>query len=526
MSTVAALAIDLGTSGPKAAVVNLEGEILATGHVLVKTNFLPDGGAEQDPDAVWAAVKSASAQAVSGSGLPAGDIRAVICSSQYSSIVPVDADGRHTMNMITWHDSRGAAGRLRKLRGFSGSLDRPHELLTWLLRHGLPPIGSGNDSLSHMRWVKFAQPELYERTATFLEPMDYVTMRFTGRRTANQCTAFMLLTMNNRTLTAAGHDARLVRYARIDEEKLPEIVPLDAIVGTVLPDVASELGLSSEAQVVTGVNDTQVGGLATGAFAGSHAGISIGSTSVMITHVPFKRTDVRHAILSMPSPVPGTYFVMAENGTGGAGLAHFLDEFVFVDDMFGRLSNENGFTALAQAVDSVTPGSNGLLYLPWLSGSIAPAADPRMRGGFLNLGLQTTRRHMVRAVLEGIALNLRWLRGPVERFAKRPCTHFRFYGGGAESDAWSQIMADVLGSPVHQLAQPRYATCRGGALLAFERLGLVEFDEFESRIPVRRVYEPRADVRETYDVLFQQFVAAFKRNRRIFRALGPLSASG
>jgi xylulokinase len=148
-----------------------------------------------------------------------------------------------------------------------------------------------------------------------------------------------------------------------------------------------------------------------------------------------------------------------------------------------------------------------------------------MRGGFLNLSLTTTRAHMARAVLEGVALNLRWLRGPVEKFVKHPFSHFVYYGGGAESDAWSQIMADVLGSPVHQMDEPQYATCLGAAMLAFERLGLLRFDEFESRIPIRRVYEPDPATREIYDARYKQFVAAFKRTRPIFRALNQSKGS-
>jgi xylulokinase len=160
-----------------------------------------------------------------------------------------------------------------------------------------------------------------------------------------------------------------------------------------------------------------------------------------------------------------------------------------------------------------------VLFLPWLGGSMAPCADGRMRGGFLNVGLATTQAQLARAVLEGVALNLRWLRRPVEKFAKRRFSHFVVYGGGAASDAWSQILADVLGTPVHQLEDPQFVTCRGMALLAFQRLGLLAFEDFEGRIPVRRVYEPNRAHERLYDARFEQFVAAFRRNRPVFRAL-------
>ena len=516
------LAIDLGTSGPKAAVVSSAGEIRSTGRATVTSHFFAGGGAEQEPDAVWEASKQACKDALSGSDVSPKDIVAVICSSQYSSIVPVDASGRPTMNMILWLDQRGAKKRLKRLNGYPARADGPLALLRWLRVHGMPPLGSGAESLSHIRWVKYACPEIYERTAKFLEPMDYLTLRFTGRMTANQCTAFMYMLTDNRRLNVTGYHPGLLRLSGLDEEKLPELLPVNAIVGNVLPDVAAELGLRTETRVVTALNDTQSGGMAGYAFMGNHAAMSVGSTSVIITHVDFKKTDARHAILSMPSPVENTYFVMAENGVAGGALEHFLENLVFADDSFGKLSETERFEALGRAIADVRPGSEGVLFLPWMAGSIAPAADARMRGGFLNLSMKTTRSHMARAVLEGVALNLRWLRNPVERFAKRRFSHFLYYGGGAESDAWSQIMADVLGSPVHQMARPQYATCLGNALLAFERLGRLSFDDFPGLVPIKRVYEPREENRAVYDALFEQFTSAFKNNRPIFRALNTI----
>jgi xylulokinase len=512
------LAVDLGTSGPKAAVVSLQGRIVSTGRARVNTIFLPEGGAEQDPESVWGAVKDACGTALKTAGVESRKVLAVICSSQYSSVVPVDADGRSTMNMVVWLDQRASKRRLQRLAGYPRISDTPVRLLQWVRIHGLPPIESAI-SLQHMRWIRFARPEVYESTATFLEPMDYVAMRLTGRRAANQCTAFMFLVTDNRSLNVTEYDPKLLEYSLLDADKLPELLPLDAIVGTVLPDVASELGLSPDTRVVTGLNDTQSGGMGTFAFSGDHAGISVGSTSVMITHVGFKRTDVRQSILSMPSPVPDTYFVMAENGIAGGALEHFLENLIYARDHFGELRAEDRFGLLGRAVAESPPGSEGVLFLPWMNGTIAPAAESRMRGGFLNLGMKTTRSHMARAVLEGVALNQRWVRGAVERFAKRSISHFLYQGGGAESDAWSQIMADVLGAPVHQIENPQYVPCLGGGLLAFERLGLLGFDEFERRVPIRRVYEPNHANRSVYDDLFGQFVKTFRRVRPIFRTL-------
>jgi xylulokinase len=517
-SSPCVLAIDLGTSGPKVAIVSLQGELLATGRSAVETLRLPDGGVEQDPEAVWSATKSACRSALSSSPVPPDHVVAVICSSQYSSIVPVDAAGRPTGNMVLWLDKRGATRALRGRAGFPRFADSPPQLLNWLRLHGLPPV-AGGISLTHVRHFKYARPEVYARTAKFLEPMDYLTLRLTGRATANQCTAFMYLATDNRRLDATDYHPGLLRQSLVDRDKLPDLVPLDAVVGRLQPAVADELGLSPRTEVVTGLNDTQAGGMGTAAFAGDHAAISVGSTSVMITHVPFKRTDIRHAILSVPSPVPDTYFVMAENGTGGNTLEHFLEHLVYPRDAFGQLTAPDRFELLQRAIGEAPPGSGGVLFLPWLGGSMAPAADDHMRGGFLNVGLATTREQFARSVLEGVALNLRWLRGPVERFAKRSFSHFVFYGGAAASDAWAQIMADVLDAPVRQAKHPQYVTCLGAGLLAFQRLGLLGFDDFAARIPIEREYEPNPANRALYAHLADRFVDAFRRTQPLFRAL-------
>jgi len=513
------LAIDLGTSAAKAAVVSLQGKVPGASRVPVGTIHLPGEGAEQDPEAVWNAVQTAGREALGRSGVAARDVRAVICASQYSSVVPVGADGRPVMNMMLWLDRRGATARLRRLPGFPRGADSPLRLLEWLRVHGLPPVAAGI-TLAHLRYIRYARPDVYERTEKFLEPTDYVTLRLTGRSTANQCSAFMFLMTDNRRLDASDYDARLVRYAGIDRDKLPELVPVDSIVGPVLPEVARELGLSPDTPVVTGLNDTQAGGMGTAAFAGGHAAISLGSTSVMITHVARKRTDVRHAILSMPSPVPDTYFVMAENGAGGGGLDHLLDVIDPPGASTGDAAAADRYARLERAVEQVPPGSGGVLYLPWLGGSMAPCADGRMRGGFLNVDLATTRPQLERAMLEGIALNLRWLKGPVERFAGgRGFSHFVLYGGGAASDAWSQILADVLDRPVQQAERPQYVAAVGAGLLAFQRLGLLGFDDFASRLSIRREYQPDPGNRVLYAARAAQLVEAFRRTRPLFRAL-------
>ena len=511
------LAIDLGTSNVKTAVVRQDGSLVATGTSSLDTILTDDGGAEQNAELVWQSVLDAAEQALSSLDDRA-QVQGVACTSQYSSVVPVDATGRPTANMVLWMDKRGTPDRLKELNGGRGMRPNPVQLLRWLQIHAVPPLDSGADTLTHMRWLRLARPSVYEETATFLEPMDFVTMRLTGRHVSNRCSAFMMLLTDNRSAEST-YNPTLLRWSGIDNDKLPELVAVDEPVGPLLPKVAARLKLSPTTLVFPGINDTQAGGVGTHAFAGDHVGISIGTTGVCITHVDFKKTDVRNSMATMPSPIRGKNFVIAEAGASGKAVEHFLEQLVFANDSFGRSTLSEKFAALERAIEQTEPGSDGLLFFPWLTGSVTPVEDAHVRGGFLNISLRTTREHMARAVLEGVALNLRWVLDRVERFAKRRSSHVLFYGGGALSSIWSQILADVLKIPVHQVRDPQYAPSRGIALLGFHRLGALPLEELQHSVPIAAIYEPRRELGPLYDAMFKQLVRVFRKNRRVFRSL-------
>jgi len=260
--------------------------------------------------------------------------------------------------------------------------------------------------------------------------------------------------------------------------------------------------------------------VAAGAFSGSHAGLALGTTSVIVTHLDKKKLNPLRSLFTMPSPIGTKHLLSAENGVAGVAVDYFLDNVVYPDDHFTTpASVDDRYQAFNDAAAAASPGASGVLFLPWLRGSLAPQADGKIRGGFLNIGLDTTRNDLARAVLEGVALNLRWLQGPVEKFLDRSISHYVFYGGGARSDLWAQVMADVLGKPVHQLADAGFANSLGTAMFAFERLGIVEAAEVSKRVEVHAVYEPDAATRARYDDLAGIFADAFKRIRPILHRL-------
>lgn len=477
------LAIDLGTGGPKVAVVDATGSTLAWSARPVVTTMLPPDGAVQDPHAMWAAVVEATRATVAAWGGDVRSLRAVAVTSQFMSTVPVDAEGLPVGPCIMWMDGRGGADNLALLN------DRSFPM--WIDRHGLIPLPSGADGLGHIAVLRREYPEAFARATSFVEPMDYINARLTGRVCATQNTAFPFATVDNRTWGAVQHDPDLVAAAGVDPDRLPPLVPLTGFIGEVTSTAAEQLGLAVGTPVTTGTIDSVTSAVGSGALTERDGSIMIGTTAVMVSHIDAKRGDVGSGLIGLPSPVPERYFVMAENGLGGRALEWFLRSVVYPDDAFatGTLPDD-AYARAEAAAASVAAGSDGALFLPWLLGSIAPAPSDDARAAFVGLGLQHTRAHLARAVFEGVALNLAWLLPHMEEFIGHRLPFVRFGGGGAQSDLWAQILADALGIPVHQLDDPRTMNARGAAFLAFAELGTLSLDDVPSLLRVRAVRDP------------------------------------
>lgn len=515
------LAIDLGSGGPKAAVVSESGQIRASASEKVALNLLPNGGVEQDPMEWWAGIKRAAKKAINESGVAPENITAVSCDSQYFVIVPVDNKGEPLMNAIHWLDSRGAPYNTSLIRGFINIEGYGiTKLLRWIRLTGLAPSKSGIDSVGHILFLKHECPDIYRNTWKFLEPMDFIAMRLTGRCAASQETMIPFMAVDNRTWGVTDYHEGLLRLAELDREKLPDLVTNKDFVGPLLPEVAHELGLMPSTRVIAGSNDTNASAIGSGSVRDFDGLIYIGTSLVLTCHLPFKKTDIFHAITTMPSPLADRYLLFAQQGTGGKALEFYLNTMVYGQDEFstGPMPGDLYLRANSMASDSPA-GSGGVIFMPWLNGTITPEENGTVRGGFFNLSLSTNRAHMTRAVMESIAFNNRWTSEVAEKFIGKPFKCFRFAGGGALSELWAQIHADVLGVPIHQVDDPTRTTLRGTAMLAINRLGLRRVDEIPGLVKIRKIYEPNPANKAVYDKLFRQYRQLFIRNKKIFKAL-------
>lgn len=498
------LAVDLGTGGPKVGLVSLDGSLVAFEHQRVTTRALPDGGAEQDAEEWWRLITEGARRALAGVDRTA--VVAVAVTGQWASRVPVDERGLPVGPCVMWMDTRGRAHSKALIGGPAAGL-APRKALTWIRRSGGVPSPAGADPLSHVLYLERDRPELARAARWFLEPVDYLTMRFSGVAAATPASMLAAWLTDNRAIDGEpAYDDTLVRLAGIDPSKLPPLRRTGSVAGPLLPEVADALGLARDVQVVTGIPDLHGATVGSGAVGLYEPHLSISTTGWISCPVPKKKTDALHSMASVPGVGDGRYVVANSIDTAGVCLE-------WAAGVLGTTIEQLLVEARASA-----PGAGGVVFTPWLGGTRSPAEDRGARAAWQNASLASSRGDLARAVLEGVALHGRWLHDAVEKFAGRRLEPIRVIGGGARSDLWCQIHADVLDRRIERVADPASAILRGAGLFAAVSLG---HSDAARAVEVDAAFEPAAGDRAVYDSLYREFPRLHKRQRGLSSRLRP-----
>jgi xylulokinase len=223
---------------------------------------------------------------------------------------------------------------------------------------------------------------------------------------------------------------------------------------------------------------------------------------------------------SIPCAVPGRYLLTALQATAGGNLTFLRDNILYhKDELLQEADVPDIFKVLDQIADRVPAGANGVMYTPWIWGERAPVEDRTLRAGLHNLSLNNTREDIIRAFLEGIAFNTCWLLPPVEKFLGRKVNSINIVGGGAQSDVWCQIFADVMNVAIKQVTDPIYANARGAAWIAAVGLGEIQFSEIPHLVQFKRKYQPQSQHRALYDEKFEVFKQLYKQMKGVYKRL-------
>ncbi|OQY03122.1 MAG: xylulose kinase [Bacteroidetes bacterium 4572_117] len=520
METKLILAIDLGTSGPKVTLFTVTGEYIDDDFAHTGYTLLPSGGAEQDPEEWWQAIKIASQNLLKRNKDKIADIEAVSITGQWSGTVAVDKNGQHLMNAINWMDSRGAeqvkkiTDGLIKIEGYGVS-----KVYHWLRRTGGIPMQAGKDPIAHILFIKENLPDIYEKTYKFLEPKDFLNLKLTGEFISTYDTMVLHWVTDNRDINNIKYSDKLISLSGIDGNKLPKMVDASEVIGTLSKKAATELGLPEKTKVIAGTPDINSAAIGSGAIDQKHAHIYIGTSSWLASYIPFKKTDIFHNIGALPSALKGKYLITNEQETAGECINYLRDNVFFHKDGLNTVAPDDYYERINQLAGESPAGSNKLIFTPWLYGERSPIEDNFVRGGFFNLSLQHNRRDMIRAVFEGVAYNNRWLLKYVEKIAGNQFEYINFIGGGARSDLWSQILADVLQREIRQIERPLLANARGAAFLASIGLGYMKVGDISEKTKVKTSYQPNLKNKSLYDALFKEYLNIYKKNKGIYRRL-------
>ncbi|HQZ84045.1 MAG TPA: FGGY-family carbohydrate kinase [Actinomycetota bacterium] len=530
------LAIDLGNGGPKVAAVALDGSILGTGFRAVSVEIGLDGTATQDAVewsvALVEAVASATSNAIRDAGLELANLRAVGITGQWGSTVPVGADGEPVGPVLLWADTR-ARRHARSIVGGPISVAgfAPQKVLPWVRLTGGAPSPSGADPTGHSMLLQHELAEVGQRCRWLMEPVDYLAFRLTGKPVATPASMILSWLTDNRPGTAFGYHADLVRRARRDPRLLPELVPTGSVQGPLLASRAAELGLPAGVPVVTGIPDLHAAIVGSGAVRPYDSHLAISTTAWLSARVPFKKTDVLHSIATVPGLDPDFPLIGNNLETGGAALSWLREQIIAPAD--GLAGGGSGIGAQGAAPPAAAPtyeeltelaarvpaGSEGVIFTPWLAGERTPVEDKNLRGTWLNMSLRTDRSALVRSVLEGVALNVRWMFGYYQKFLGRPVPRIRIMGGGARSPLWCSIIASTLRVEVEQVSDPMHAQLRGTALWARVCLGEITLQQAAGMVAVAETFAPDPQDSLVYEELFKEYRRLYGTLKGTYRRL-------
>ena len=500
MSARYIIAHDVGTGGNKAVLVDTEGTIHASAFQPYPVHYPRPDWAEQDPEDWWNAVVTTTRQVLARSDTAPRDVLAMVYTTQLLGIVPMGEDRQPLRRAIIWLDGRAPEQAERIMRRFLGRR---------IFATAAGAELSGKDGLPKLLWLKENEPDTYERMTSFLDVNGYLTYRATGEMAFEwSCASAFCLDLKKKDWMWW-----LIRYIGLDKAKFPPLVRSTDRVGGLTAEAAQECGLLEGTPIFGGGGDAPAAAVGSGAVGEGEGHIYLG-TSGWVGVVTHKTPTGRHGVVTIHSADPGKALLFSEMETAGACLKWIADEFYRHEQADPAIPNV--YALMDQDVETIPPGSDFLVCTPWMYGERSPVADTWVRSTFFNLSADHTREHMLRAVYEGVAYNLRWMIDIVEKYFGFPLPALRVIGGGALGAPWMQIIADVTGRRVETVAQPQEAGAVGAALTAAVGLGLYpDFEALKHVVRVEQEFEPQACNAETYDCLYGTY-------RRIYGCLQKL----
>ena len=478
------IAHDLGTTGNKASLHHPDGRLTDAVTVNYPAHFAAGGIAEQDPEDWWGAVVSATRSLMEKSGATAESISGIVISGQMMGAVLLGADDRPVRPAIIWADTRSSA-QYHQLLDALGDDDAYN-----ILGHRLNPTYS----LEKIMWVRDNEPDVWSRVRRVCVAKDYVALRISGRLATDRSDASGT---NAYDQQAGTWSTDLLAAANLPVELFPEILEATDVLGAVTAEAAGALGLREGTPIVMGGGDGPLAAVGAGVVSpedGAYVSLGTSSWISFVTDVPVLDPSLR--TFTFNNVVPGTFIPTATMQAGGASIQWF-------SEILNPDPTSKDTAALIDEASSDVD-TEGLIFLPYLLGERSPLWEPSARGAFIGLARHHTRAHMMRAVMEGVAYNLLTCICAF-RDSGHPIDRITAVSGGAQSDTFLQVLADVWGIPVLRRNIVDEANSLGAAVTGAVGLGLADFSAARSLSDIAGEFIPNHALTQSHQERYALF---------------------
>jgi xylulokinase len=497
------LAHDLGTSGNKATLFAVDGRLVGSTTAAYDTHYFNVNWAEQNPGDWWEAVCDSTHELIRQSGIDPAAIAAVSFSGHMMGCLVVDAAGEPLRPHILWADQRAQAqaallsDRIGGERFYTITGHRP----------------SASYSLAKFMWIRDNEPELYAKTHKMIHAKDWLVFKLTGVILSEYSDASGT---NALDLGALAWSDEIIAASGIDRAKFPDLVASTHIAGPVTAEAARQTGLAAGTPVVMGGGDGLCGTVGAGCVREGIVHTCLGTSSWVSFAADKPLLDREQRTFNWAHIVPGMYCPCGTMQTAGNSVSWLKREIATSEVEHARAQNVSPYALMREQMQQSRPGSNGVVFLPYLLGERAPRWNSDAKGTFLGIKMETTRGDILRSVLEGVAMNL-GLIVDVYREYGYPIREMQMIGGGAKDDLWCQILADVWDANVHRLNYLDEATSMGAAVAAGVGVGLyADFTAIDQYIAVADSFQPDpaavaayAPVKRVFDQCYQALLPVF-----------------
>ncbi len=499
------LAFDIGTTSIKCAVVDFDNfESVSSASTKAIVIHPKRDWAEKEPETLWNSVIE-TAKSVAEEYKES--IVGIIFGAHMAGLVPVDNEGEPLRNIITWLDERAAGlpedlwkGSL-KIQGYS-----LFKVLKFLRITGGAPSKTGKDVISKIIWIRDNEPDIFDKTFKLLDVKGFLISKCTGEFVTSPDEANLTWLADTRGGRAKWSQSLLGDY-KLSPDLFPKIKLSTEVAGRLKSEVAEEIGVKEGIPVVVGAGDIPSAAIGSGAIGEAELHVYIGTSDWVAGHLSKRKTDISHYIGSLLSAIPEKYLLIAEQEVAAGALEWFM-----------RLMGMEG--EYEEVSNLVSEAKSNLIFLPWLYGERAPIDDPYVRGGLLNFSLEDDKGKVLRAVMEGVAMNIKWAYMYTEKLAGKIQGAVNMVGGGALFDAWCQMVADSIDRPIRRIKNPQETGIRGAAVIAAVSTGKVKsFEEATSKFEVDKVFKPDKENVTFYNRKFEEFKKIYKKLKKIYQRL-------